>query len=432
MSIQADARDKNHDGHVSATEKAFDKGTHVDRNQDGFDDRDRNHDGKVSFGEKVKNVFSGNKDKDRDGFDDRDRNRDGQLSGTERHDKNFDGVDDRDKNMDGHVSMGEKIKGAFTGNKTSAGTTTHDTMGTHTGMNTGHTTGMNTGYTGMNTGHTTGQDYCTDLRCHGYMPCREHSQIGAHHHHGGVTGGEVNKMSLSEERLAANKTQIANGGIDLHKRVETEHVREQVPLRREEVVVERRPITGAGVSAMPASGVDGHIIENKDAHVRVPLMREELVTQKVLVPKEEIIVHKKEMVDNKVVEADLRREHLETARLPASTHPTTGTGFSDSRDLNRDGHVSMGEKAAARGTGYSGSDPRDLNHDGHVSMGEKAAAGAQPGVAHDPRDLNKDGHVSAAEGGHDARDTNHDGHVSLKEKIKDKLHIGRHHNDNQS
>jgi uncharacterized protein (TIGR02271 family) len=292
-------------------------------------------------------------------------------------------------------------------------------------------------------------------------------------------------VQLAEERLAAGKTQVANGGLDVHKRVETEHIRQEIPLRREEVTVERRPLTGAEAQ-IHATGLTGHAIEAHDDHIRVPLMREEVIAQKIAVPTEEVIIRKTQHIDTKPIEADLRREHLETERI-ATTASATHTGFTDSRDLNRDGHVSMGERAAAATTGAHNTgftDSRDLNRDGHVSMGERAAAattgahstGLNTGLADsrdlnrdghvslgekakaathtgpagttaygDSRDLNHDGHVSAGEKaaaagtgagfahtktdvhGDDPRDENHDGHVSLKEKIKDKLHIHRHH-----
>jgi len=76
-----------------------------------------------------------------------------------------------------------------------------------------------------------------------------------------------------------------------------------------------------------------------------------------------------------------------------STYNNT-TGAYDSRDLNRDGHVSMGEKLKtgamplASGSTYNNAsgisynngayDSRDLNRDGHVSMGEKLGATGMP------------------------------------------------------
>jgi uncharacterized protein (TIGR02271 family) len=402
------------------TEKAFDKGAYVDKDRNGFDDRDKNHDGKVSFTEKLSDKPI--QDRNRDGWDDRDRNKDGHVSMGEKmlgaksiQDRNGDGFDDRDRNMDGHVSMGEKMLGA---------------KGTTAGA----------------------QEYCTDMRCHSFSPCSRHPQMGTHHHHGGDLGlaGATQKLTLAEEQQIVGKQQRSAGEVEVHKRVETQHVREQIPVRREEVVIERRPIHG---SAQP-----GELpLTSHDATITVPLYKEEVVAQKVVVPKEEIVLRKREVVEHQTVEADLKSEFAETHRTSATathgthgiqdthgaiatgTHGAIGTGthgtmdtglhgtgahgalgtnagFGDKRDLNGDGKVTTGEKAkSALGMGHKDAafDKRDLNHDGHVSSTEKVAAASA--TSHGP-----------SLGAHDARDTNHDGHVSMKEKIKDKLHLGRH------
>jgi len=150
------------------------------------------------------------------------------------------------------------------------------------------------------------------------------------------------------------------------------------------------------------------------------------VTEKRVVPIEEVIVRKTEVVDQQTVGATLRSEFVETSQV----HQNASTGAFDARDTNRDGHVSMGEKL--RGDTFTGAyDARDTNRDGHVSMGEKLKGDSafKSGV-YDARDTNRDGHVSMGEkfkgdsaftGIHDARDTNRDGHVSTGEKIKSEL-----------
>jgi len=229
-------------------------------------------------------------------------------------------------------------------------------------------------------------------------------------------------MKLHEEQLAVSKREVSAGEVGIHKHVEEERVQQSIPVRREEVVVERRPLTGV---AEP-----GARIAAEDEIMRVPLYREEIITEKRIVPTEEVIVRKQEVVDNQVVGATLRSEYVETMQTGASQ-----SGF-DARDTNRDGHVSMGERFQSHGTTADGFDARDTNRDGHVSMGEKlkgSSYGSTTG-AYDARDTNRDGHVSMGEklkgssygsstgssygGAYDARDTNHDGHVSMGEKLK--------------
>lgn len=111
------------------------------------------------------------------------------------------------------------------------------------------------------------------------------------------------RVTLSEEQLAVGKRERAAGAVEVDKDVEVEHVRESVPVKHEEVVVERRPATGMNTSARIG-----------EEEIRVPITEEELVVDKRTVPKEEVVVKKREVVENEVVEADLRREHVDVNR----------------------------------------------------------------------------------------------------------------------
>jgi uncharacterized protein (TIGR02271 family) len=207
---------------------------------------------------------------------------------------------------------------------------------------------------------------------------------------------EEARLKLHEEQLAISKREVGAGEVDIHKRVHEQHVQQTVPVRREEVIVERRPLSGiADANAR---------IAPQDETMRVPLYREEIVTEKRIVPTEEVIVRKQEVVDQQVVGATLRSEHVET--IQTGTHSTSAMagGLHDSRDTNFDGHVSMGEKlkGASLGNTTGAYDARDTNRDGHVSMGEKIKAPLGNNIN---------------TGAYDARDTNRDGHVSMGEKL---------------
>ena len=106
-------------------------------------------------------------------------------------------------------------------------------------------------------------------------------------------------LTLSEEELAVGKRQRQAGEVEIEKHVETEHVRKTVPVTREEVVVERRPATGR---------TDARIEEGE---IHVPLTEEEVVVDKRTVPKEELVIKKQQVTEEKVVEADLRKERAE-------------------------------------------------------------------------------------------------------------------------
>ena len=111
-------------------------------------------------------------------------------------------------------------------------------------------------------------------------------------------------LTRSEEELAVGKRTAKAGEVNVRKSVETERVREQVPVTREEVTVERRPASAA-TGTEPTIGKD---------EIRVPVMEEEVVAQKRTVPKEEIVVKKHATTDTKTVEADLEKERVEIDR----------------------------------------------------------------------------------------------------------------------
>lgn len=117
-------------------------------------------------------------------------------------------------------------------------------------------------------------------------------------------GDREEHVTLSEEELAVGKTRQQAGTVRVGKHVETEHVSRDVPVTREEVTVERRPVDG-----MSAKGAR---IENDE--VTVPLYEEEVVVEKRTVPKEELVVKKHQVQDTEHVEADLRHEEADIDR----------------------------------------------------------------------------------------------------------------------
>jgi uncharacterized protein (TIGR02271 family) len=89
-------------------------------------------------------------------------------------------------------------------------------------------------------------------------------------------------------------------------------VRESVPLMREEVSVERRPITE------PNAGTEARF---EGDEIRIPVVEEEVVVEKRPVVREELVVRKQQVQEEKVVEADLRRERAEVRETGEVRHP---------------------------------------------------------------------------------------------------------------
>jgi uncharacterized protein (TIGR02271 family) len=114
-----------------------------------------------------------------------------------------------------------------------------------------------------------------------------------------------NAMTRSEEELAVGTRSRETGRARLRKYVETETVQETVPVQREEVRVEREPITDANVE----HAVDGPDISEEEHEVT--LHTEEPVVEKRTVPKERVRLDKDVHTDQETVSEDVRRERIE-------------------------------------------------------------------------------------------------------------------------
>jgi uncharacterized protein (TIGR02271 family) len=113
-------------------------------------------------------------------------------------------------------------------------------------------------------------------------------------------------MTRSEEELNVGTQRRETGRARLRKYVETENVEQTVPVQREEVRVEREPITDANRDA----ALDGPEITEEEHEVT--LHTEEPVVEKRTVPKERVRLDKDVRTDEETVSEDVRRERIET------------------------------------------------------------------------------------------------------------------------
>ena len=112
-------------------------------------------------------------------------------------------------------------------------------------------------------------------------------------------------MTRSEEELAVGTQERESGRARLRKYVVTENVTQTVPVRHEEVRVEREPISDANAGAAG----DGPAISEEEHEV--VLHEEEVVTEKRAVPKERIRLDKETVVDERQVSEDVRKEQVD-------------------------------------------------------------------------------------------------------------------------
>ena len=157
------------------------------------------------------------------------------------------------------------------------------------GMGTGTDTGMTTG---MATETTSG--YATDTTDAPGTVGRDTS--------GPTTD---NAMTRSEERLNVGTRSEEIGRARLRKYVVTENVTETVPVSREEVRVEREPITEANIG----NAMDGPAISEEEHEVT--LRAERPVVEKEAVPVERVRLDKDTVTEQTQVSEGLRKEEIE-------------------------------------------------------------------------------------------------------------------------
>jgi uncharacterized protein (TIGR02271 family) len=121
-----------------------------------------------------------------------------------------------------------------------------------------------------------------------------------------VSGPETdNAMTRSEEELSVGTQEREAGRARLRKYVVTEQVEQTIPVRREEVRLEREPITDANADAA-MKGAD----LSEEEH-EVVLHQEEPVAEKRVVPKERVRLDKDVQTEERTVSEDVSREEIE-------------------------------------------------------------------------------------------------------------------------
>jgi uncharacterized protein (TIGR02271 family) len=113
-------------------------------------------------------------------------------------------------------------------------------------------------------------------------------------------------MTRSEEEVSVGTTRRESGRARLRKYVVTEEVQQTVPVQREEVRIEREPITDGNVD----QALDGPEISEEEHEV--VLHEEEPVVEKRTVPKERVRLDKEVVTDEAQVSEQVRKERIDT------------------------------------------------------------------------------------------------------------------------
>jgi uncharacterized protein (TIGR02271 family) len=112
-------------------------------------------------------------------------------------------------------------------------------------------------------------------------------------------------MTRSEEEVRVGTADRERGRARLRKYVVTEQVQKTVPVRREEVRIEREPITDANAD----QALDGPEISEEEHEV--VLHEEEPVVEKRTVPKERVRMEKDAVTDEAEISEEVRKERID-------------------------------------------------------------------------------------------------------------------------
>lgn len=111
--------------------------------------------------------------------------------------------------------------------------------------------------------------------------------------------GREAHIPIREEQLEVEKQRVQTGEVTIHKEVVTEQQRIDVPVSHEEVVIERRPASGARAADTPIG---------QDETVRIPISEEQVNVTKQTVETGEIDVKKRDVPGEQRVTGTVRRE----------------------------------------------------------------------------------------------------------------------------
>ena len=126
---------------------------------------------------------------------------------------------------------------------------------------------------------------------------------------------EEERLQLREEHLNVDKENVQTGEVNVDKHVETDHQEFDVPVEREEVTVERRPVEDdARTGAIDET--------DSDDSVHIPVSEERVNVEKENVVNEEVVIKKDKVRDTEHVSEDVRREEADINEMDNRDHET--------------------------------------------------------------------------------------------------------------
>jgi len=132
---------------------------------------------------------------------------------------------------------------------------------------------------------------------------------------------ESDAIQVKEERLRAEKRPVQAGEVTVRKEVHTENKTLEVPVQREQVVIERTPVHGRAATESFAAG---NMREGEQ--IRIPVREEQVNVSKDAVVTEEVKVGKQTVQDTERVSGQVRKEELKVEQSGHVDVKTRGPG----------------------------------------------------------------------------------------------------------
>lgn len=114
-----------------------------------------------------------------------------------------------------------------------------------------------------------------------------------------------NTIQAREERLNVSKTPVEKGEVTVHKEVTTQHKTVDVPVTREEIVIERHPVSGHAASGNLGAG---------SQEIRIPVKEEKVRVDKQTVVTEEVSIGKRKVQGTEHIDETLRKEQIKVEK----------------------------------------------------------------------------------------------------------------------
>lgn len=140
---------------------------------------------------------------------------------------------------------------------------------------------------------------------------------------------EDEKIRLKEERLEVDKEEVQTGEVNVRKETKHETKSVDVPVEKEEVVIEKKPVAGED-----SETTDTDFDEDSESF-SIPVKEEKVEVNKKPVVKEEVEIRKERKEDVEEVTEDVKREEIDVDSEGRTGMEGTGKDLGDIDEDNR-------------------------------------------------------------------------------------------------